>query len=146
MNRDERGSIVTRAALIFASFLPVACSRAHSGAEVYPVRGEVFFKGQPATGAWVHFHPVDEEVCTPAFGQVQEDGSFQLSTYGTNDGAEAGDYVVTLNWRDEIKDDENETNYGPDRFGERFSKPGKSTLEVTIAAGENVVPRFDIEE
>jgi len=74
---------------------------------------------------------------------VEEDGSFQLSTFGTNDGAEPGDYAVTLNWRDEEKVD-GETLYGPDRFGERYSKPDKPTLKATVSAGENEVPRFDL--
>jgi hypothetical protein len=125
----------------------MACGRAQSGAEVYPVHGEVFFNGEPAAGAWVHFHPVDKDECSPAFALVQEDGSFELSTHGTNDGAEAGDYVVTLSWRDEVKfDDENETNYGPDRFGERYSKPNKSELKATVGGGENDVLRFDLKE
>src|SRR5262245_41559951 len=109
MKFDKRVPVLNRAAVMFACFLPLACGRSDTGG-VYSVRGEVFLNSQPAAGAWVHFHPVDEEECAPAFAQVQEDGSFQLSTYGTNDGAEAGDYVVTLNWREEEQlDGENET-------------------------------------
>lgn len=145
MNFDERDLVLPRAVLVFVCILPMACSRSSPGVEVYPVRGEVFFNGQPAAGAWIHFHPVEKDDCSAAFAVVEEDGSFQLSTFGTNDGAEPGDYVVTLNWRDEERD-EGETLYGPDRFGERYSKPDKSTLKATIGAGENEIPRFDLME
>lgn len=127
--------------LAVACLVSMGCGS--STVELYPVRGEVFLSGQPAGGAVVHFHPVDAELCSPAFATVQEDGTFQLSTYGTNDGAEPGDYVVTLNWRDEQKVDDEIVN-GPDRFGERYSKPATSTLNVTVTAGENVVPRYDL--
>ena len=140
----EHGLLLRRMALAGACFLPLACSGA-SGPEVYPVRGEVFFKGEPAAGATVHFHPLAEDQGDPAFGIVGEDGSFELSTFGANDGAEAGDYVVTINWRTEEKVDGEEIN-GPDLLGERYSKRGTSTLRATVAEGENVVPRFDLKE
>jgi hypothetical protein len=145
MTPDLRGPVVLRCALVFACFLPLACSSPEAGPEVYPVYGEVFLDGEPAAGAWVHFHPFKAGDGSPAFAQVQEDGSFELSTYGTDDGAEAGDYIVTLNWRDEEKID-GETVQGPDRFGERYSIRDKSTLKATVVPGANVVPRFDIKD
>jgi hypothetical protein len=142
LNVPVRRPLLKRAALALACFLPLACGPAPEG-QVYPVRGEVFFQGEPAAGALVHFHPLNDEEGTAAFAVVQEDGSFELSTFGTNDGAEAGEYIVTLNWRDEEKVDGEMIN-GPDRFDGRYSKPDKSTLQATVSAGENVVPRFDL--
>lgn len=142
---DVRGVVLSWAALAAACFLPLACSGSDPGPEVYPVWGEVFLNGEPAAGAVVHFHPVDKEEGSPAFAVVQEDGSFQLSTYGTNDGAQPGDYVVTLNWCDEEKVDGESIN-GPDRFGERYCTPQKSILHATVTAGENVVLRFELKE
>jgi hypothetical protein len=145
MKLDQRGLVLPRAILVFVCFLPMACSRSDTGVEVYPVRGEVFFKGQPAGGAVVHFHPLDETTGSPAFAEVNEDGSFELSTFGSSDGAEAGDYIVTINWRTETKVD-GETINGPDLLGERYSKPKNSTLKATVIAGENVLDRFDLKE
>ena len=142
MNLHERGLVLPRAILVFVCLLPMACSRSATG--VYPVRGEVFFNGQPASGAVVHFHPLDKEECSPAFAEVEEDGSFQLSTFANYDGAEAGEYVVTINWRDVTPVEGDETIVGTDRLGERYSKPQTSKLKVTVVAGENVVPRFDL--
>lgn len=110
---------------------------------MYPVRGEVFFDGKPAAGAVIHFHPVEAELGTPAFAEVKEDGSYELSTYGSKDGAEAGEYIVTINWRKEEKID-GEWFDGPDLLGERYSTINKSPLKATITAGENVIPRFDL--
>jgi hypothetical protein len=145
MTLHEPGPVLPRAILVLVCFLSLACGSSAPEVEVYPVRGEVFFNGQPAAGALVHFHPVDGEEGSPAFAAVQEDGSFQLSTFGTNDGAQGGDYVITLNWRDEEKVD-GETTNGPDRFGDLYSTPKTSTLRATVEPGENVVPRFDLKE
>jgi len=143
MMLHERGRVLRRALLAVTCLISAGCGG--SSAEIYPVRGEVYLNGQPAAGALVHFHPVDGELCSPAFATVNEDGSFELSTYGKNDGAEPGDYIVTLNWRDEQKvDDEFVT--GPDRFKERYSKPKVSELKVTVIEGENLVPRYDLTE
>lgn len=144
MTLDEGSLVLRRAVLVFLCLIPLACSR--SAPPVYPVRGEVFFNGQPASGATVHFHPVDEDEGSPAFATIEEDGSFELSTYGTHDGAEAGDYVVTFSWRDEGEKVDGETNVGPDRLGERYCNPKTSPHKVTVTAGENVVPRYDLKE
>jgi hypothetical protein len=142
MNFDKRGPALQRVVFVFFCFLPVACGS--SPPEVHPVFGEVFLNGQPASGAVVHFHPLDDEECSPAFATVKEDGSFELSTYANNDGAEVGEYRVTLVWCDETQEEERETVYGPDRFGDRYSNPKTSGLIATVGPGENIVPRFDI--
>jgi len=132
------------AALAFACFVPLACGSEPETA-LYPVRGEVFFEGQPAAGTAVVFHPVNEDELSPAYATVQEDGSFELSTYGTHDGAEAGNYIVTITWIEEEKVD-GESIVRPDRLGGRYGNPKKSTLKATITAGENVVPRYDLKQ
>jgi hypothetical protein len=142
----QRGFIKPRAAIVaLVCFLPWACNRSSTDAPVYPVGGEVFFKGEPASGAVIHFHPVDEKNGSPAFGTVKEDGSFELSTFDTNDGAEEGDYIVTINWRTEERID-GETISGPDLLGGRYSHRNGSTLRATVTAGENALKRFDLKE
>lgn len=135
---------VTLQPVMFVSFcfLPVACSSPPP--EVHQVSGEVFLDGKPASGAVVHFHPVDNAEGSAAFATVKEDGSFELSTYGSEDGAEAGKYRITLVWFDETQGEERETIYGPDRFGDRYSNPKTSGLNATVRAGENDTLRFDL--
>jgi hypothetical protein len=125
-----------------ASLAASGCS-SNQETGLYPVHGEVFLDGAPADGAWVHFHPVNQDDGTPAFAQVQSDGSYQLTTNETHDGAEEGEYIVTLIWRDEEKDD-GETIYGPDRFKDRYNKPSISTLRAKIEPKKNDIKRFDI--
>ncbi|MBS0260510.1 MAG: PKD domain-containing protein, partial [Planctomycetes bacterium] len=115
----------------------------HDGDEVqlYPVQGEVFLDGVPADGAWIHFHPVNTDEGAPAYAQVQSDGSFELTTHSQHDGAEAGNYTVTLIWRSEEKDDDGEVQYGPDRFGNRYHQAKSSTLRAKVEPGENSLKR-----
>src|SRR5207249_3372518 len=111
----------------------------------FPVHGEVYFDGQPASGAMVHFHPLNDEERAPAFAEVKADGSFELSTFGTNDGAEEGDYVVTVNWRTEERVD-GDIIVSPDRMGERYAKRELSTLKATVTEGDNLIPCFELSE
>jgi hypothetical protein len=123
------------------ALLPLACGSGN--ARVYPARGEVFYKGKPAAGAMVHLHPQDKTKCPPAFATVESDGSFQLTTYGKNDGAAAGSFGVTIVWRDEREKD-GETIVGPDKLGNRYSKVEKSGLTAVIEAKKNDLPRFEL--
>ena len=67
---------------------------------VFPVRGKVLFEGRATPQAYVVFHPVDGDPEAPRpQAYVDRDGSFQLSTYHFGDGAPAGDYIVTVEWR-----------------------------------------------
>jgi hypothetical protein len=94
--------------------------------------------------ATIHFHPVDESR-PPAFATVQGDGSYELSTYAEDDGAAAGDYLVTINWiREEKIDDEVVTS--PDKLGGRYARKESSGLKATIGEEENEVPRFDLKK
>lgn len=141
MSLAEQGQVARRAVLVLVCLLPIGCHR--SEAPLYEVHGEVFFKGEPAAGALVHFHPVEKEGGAPAFATVEDDGTFQLSTRTSYDGAMAGDYKVTVNWRDE-KEVDGETIIGPDRLGGRYARPGESNLQATVTEGENEVPRFNL--
>jgi hypothetical protein len=129
--------------LSLVCFLVVGCG-SNGKATVYPVRGEVFFRGEPATGAEVHFHPVDS-TSPPAMATVDDDGAFELTTYSTSDGAAAGDYIVTINWREERPGD-GEVIVGPDRLGERYSKRDISKLTATVSEGENLLDPFDLKD
>lgn len=130
-----------RGLVIGFCLVPLACSSGR--VTVYPVGGEVFINGRPTPGALVHFHPLDKEKCRPAFATVQEDGSFQLTTYTKFDGAAAGDYAVTINWYDERRDD-TETIQGPDKLQGRYLVPENSGLKVSICRGINQLPRLDL--
>ena len=67
---------------------------------VVPAEGTVFFEGRPAVGARLVFHPYRTFGGEPrrAYAVADETGRFQVSTFGTGDGAVPGSYVVTVDW------------------------------------------------
>ena len=74
-----------------------------SGPKLYPVSGKVDYNGQNIKGGAVTFIPMEgSESKYNASGEIQEDGSFTLSTYidrdNNREGAPAGKYKVTVTW------------------------------------------------
>lgn len=57
------------------------------------VKGKVTYKNQPVEGAAVMFQSTTGK---PATGETDAEGNFTLRTFGANDGAVPGDYVVTI--------------------------------------------------
>ncbi len=95
----------------------------------HPVRGQAYFDGVPMPGAVVTF--TGEKGAT-AVGVVEADGSFKLSTYKAFDGAPAGEYEVSVVWRDGSKK-------GPSLVPAQYTTAAKSDLRATIKAGPNEV-------
>lgn len=112
--------------------------------KIYPVRGEVKVAGQPAVGARVFFHPVenlgDPKGLRPV-AIVEPDGSFQLTTYLTNDGAPAGDYAVTITWPTKTGADE---EAGGDRLKLAYPNAKALKIKVTVKAEKNVLEPFEL--
>ena len=97
---------------------------------VYPVRGKVLFDGCVVPEGSVSFYPIGPDIKKPTrLGDalLESDGSFVMSSYTANDGAPAGEYIVTVG----------ET--GATRVPEKYSKVETSDLRVTIKAGNNDV-------
>ena len=97
---------------------------------VFPVRGKVFFQGKPAAGAVVVLNRVGQTDPTAVLpqGTVGTDGTFQVSTYGKNDGAPAGDYAVSFVWL--LTNSKTESEWTP--LPRRYMVPGQSGVRVTV--------------
>ncbi len=111
---------------------------------VYPVRGQAFFQGKPMAGALVLFQPVndpDPRAPRPR-GRVDKEGAFTLSTYKANDGAPAGDYVVTIDWRQHIPGRDN--GGGPGLMPPNYATLNGSPLRATVRPETNQLPPFAI--
>jgi hypothetical protein len=71
--------------------------------ELAPARGVVTLNGKPVPTGTVMFSPIAKEdglnAGAPAFGAIQSDGTFVLTTYQDNDGAIVGEHWVTINNR-----------------------------------------------
>ncbi len=63
----------------------------------YPAGGKVVFTGgKPLEGGWVELKSASKEQAAVARGQIQPDGSFQLSTFSRNDGAIEGEHLILI--------------------------------------------------
>lgn len=110
---------------------------------VYPVQGSlVDSEGKPIAGATVFFCPVENyfDNHDKPGGFSDKDGKFTLTTYDNGDGAPAGDYVVTVEWRVPGGDvPRKKAQPFPDRLKGKFSDPSNSPLRATIAKGPNSI-------
>jgi len=130
--------------LAIAGLALAGCNK--SSAKLYPVRGQVFFKDQPAEGAKVVFLPAGDENAQyrgarPA-ATVKADGGFEIETQPFGVGAPPGDYVVLVTWfppRDE-NPNANPKNKLPGKYGDS----GKPLLKATVKEGENTLEPFKL--
>lgn len=76
------------------SMLCTACLGCGQGPQLAPVQGVVQHNGTPLTGGKVLFISVEKH--RPAFGQIQNDGTYALSTLKPGDGATIGKYSVKV--------------------------------------------------
>src|SRR5262249_62154730 len=133
-----RSSLLRRAGLLAVvglGLLGASCGKSDQ-LKVQPVHGQVLFQGQPAAQALVIFHPVGDgpvQEVRPV-GRVAPDGTFTLTTYREGDGAPAGAYVVTVDWRKPNPGTEG-SEPGPSLVPARYTRPGASTLKATITEG-----------
>jgi len=90
---------------LFAVIL-VGCHR--TSLDIAPVHGKVTVDGKPLAKAKVRFAPTakgNTDPGKPAWGEIQADGTYQLTTYKTGDGAIVGEHWVTiLNPDEELPD------------------------------------------
>jgi hypothetical protein len=141
------------AAVLVGPFVLLAASCGSKRLPVYPVHGKVLYKGKPTPGALVVFHPVKQE--DPNFprpsGEVQEDGSFSLTTYEANDGAPEGEYIVSITWEDPKTrvEPHKAARSGPKardkpRLPTRYAKPKGSGLSAKVEKGGKNQPEFKL--
>ena len=142
----------------------VGCSGS-MGPPPVPVSGKVTLGGSPVEGATVTF--LSTTGGRSASGKTGSDGSFQLSTINTNDGARPGEYTVTIaKIESKLKGSETDVEKGEygDDYGaqmaaaasgdmskvqknelpDKYSKPGESGLNRTVVKGEANEFIFDL--
>ncbi len=109
---------------------------------VYPVEGTLLVDDQPAVRASMAFHSTNPAIVVCPVGVTDADGTYKLTTFAANDGAPAGEYVVTLLWPDEtvpIDECERPGVTENDRFGRRYANPRTSPLRVTVRPETNPI-------
>ena len=159
--KTTRSACIRRGSLLVVGFLAVwvlGCG-ADSKIPVYPVRGAVLHRGEPAEGALVIFYPLDqkkdvkEKIPPRPSGLVDADGAFVLTTHKPTDGAREGDYEVSVVWFEEAAEKEGglgqgDSEHGPkpkDKFNGKYADPKRSGLKATITPGKNMLEPFELE-
>jgi hypothetical protein len=107
----------------------------------------VFYLGKPAVGAVVFFHPIlqgepgEELLVKRPMGRVEEDGSFEVSTFAVKDGAPPGQYRVSVVWQKNMNRGDDSESILP----AEYMDPTTSRLPIiTVAAEANVLPPFQL--
>ncbi|PQO28803.1 hypothetical protein [Blastopirellula marina] len=101
----------------------------------HPVTGKVVLaNGSPAQGGIIKFRTTSEEgEMVKASGQIQPDGTFQLSTFEDGDGALAGEHEVIL-FSPALGDGGGAT--APE-FPSKYRKYETSELKFDVKPGKN---------
>jgi hypothetical protein len=118
-----------------------ACNE--SSVKLYPVKGQVLFKEQPANGAQVVFQLAGDDHAQdqgprPA-ATVAPDGSFTLRTEPHGAGAPPGEYVVLVTW---YPPDGREQANPKNRLPIKYANPGRPLLKATVKEGRNELEPF----
>ena len=130
-------------ALLAFLLLTAGCS--NDQLPTYPVTGHVVFEdGAPVKTGVIEFRSIDHGL--NARGEIQRDGSFQLGTYGGNDGAVAGRHqaiVVQFLAIDSHPDVQHDHGDPVDR---KFADYEASRLEFEISADSENALRIVVEK
>jgi len=136
---------VTRDLAAVAILIGIAGCGGEPANGVYPVRGQVLYRGRPVANAQITFHPVSatgKDGVRPV-GRVDEQGQFTLTTFKRGDGAPPGEYRVTVIWYLATptrpgSDDTQPVNYLPAKYADAET----SQLTATVIAGNNDLQPF----
>lgn len=114
---------------------------------VFPVKGTVSVQGIKADNAQLMLHAVDpksvEGLATRPMAIAGADGTFAVTTYVTGDGAPAGEYIVTVEWRNKA---EGAFDAGPpDKLRGRYANPMSSPLRVKVEKQPNELAPFELQ-
>lgn len=128
---------------LFAVTGLVAGGCGNSGPKLYAVKGSVKVDGKPAANATVFLHRkgrTDPAEPTP-YGRCGADGSFAVTTVKDGDGAQSGDYLVTVVWPDMSKEP-NGSGERPDLLRGTYAGVGNSSIKATVEAKDNTLPEI----
>ena len=146
---------------LFAAVVALTFAGCGDSNGLVPVTGRVLYKGQPASGARLHFHRQD----APAAAQrdpipsalVDEEGRFDLTTGDLGQGVPAGRYVVLVAWPEEAGADRpglkgrpgvepgSKLNRTPlDRLKGRYLDLATSGLVAEVTPDTRELPPFEL--
>jgi hypothetical protein len=130
-----------RMLLLLALAAAVASCSSGDRVRLHAVGGKVLYKGSPLAKAMVVFHPQGDypkELPKP-LAYTDAEGQFKMTTTRPGDGVPAGEYALTVEWRER-------TRTGAEKIGgrnllpARYSKPETSGLRCRVQEGPNEIP------
>jgi len=100
MQRRVTRALTAALALALIGLGQAGCS--NNGLNLGKVRGKVTYKGEPVTAGEILFMPDESKGTTgpPALGSISSDGSYEMSTEESGDGAIVGVHKVGIVGRD----------------------------------------------
>jgi hypothetical protein len=110
---------------------------------VFPVKGQLSINGQTPAGAFVVLHPKNGAATAPngevvrPRAVVNPDGTFELGSYDSLDGAPSGEYAVTVEWRRIVRSPDGSPVLGPNVVPPKYARPETSPLAIRIAEKSN---------
>ena len=120
-----------------------------SGPQTTTVQGRVTYQGQPVSQGYVSFLPTGpasgDTPSRPATGTLNPDGTYQLATFGENDGAIPGDYQVTIVSKTggpSPEDPEAEEKW---HIPQKYGTAADSGLTATIPADASGIVQLDFD-
>jgi hypothetical protein len=138
--------------LVAVCGVALACSACNkSPVKLYPVKGQVLYKNQPAAGAQIVLQPPEQpgadntaaSDAAPkqpmAYGSAGKDGLFVLRSGEFGEGAAPGDYNVFITW------------FGPNprnpeenvsKLPAKYADQSNPVLKVTVKEGNNELEPF----
>ena len=129
MKRSVRVCFVLVGALLVG--LP-ACT---GGPRTYPVKGTVMYNGKPVPKGTVLFTPVSGG--PTATGELNEDGTYRLTTYKPGDGAPLGEYRVAIMAMEGPVQGEPPVA-PPPLIPDKYTSLALSDLKANVHEGDNV--------
>lgn len=101
------------------------------------VKGRILVDDKPAPDAFVYFHMTDDPDPRRVrpYGQADEQGLFNVSTYVQGDGAPTGEYVLTFEWKERSGLLKNNFE-GRDRLNGKYAKLEDSKQKLSVSGSE----------
>jgi hypothetical protein len=124
------------------ALIPLSCGS--DGPEMAKVTGKVTYQGKPVPKGTVTFVSPNAATHRNAVGQLDATGNYRLQTEQPGDGAQVGDYEVTVYAHDDVILDYKPKVPVPPKIltPEKYENPKTSGLKRTVKSGSNT---FDLE-
>lgn len=139
----------TRSSLFTLSTLAISLMAGCDGSDLTKPKGKITVNGEPAVGANLLFHPVDNKEAPVVSAVADKDGSFTL-TSNMVEGALPGKYIVTVTWPDpshkvsEAAKMRGDAEPGQDLLKGKYVMKSKSGLTAEIISSMKELPPIEI--